>query len=283
MPDSAPAQRCLITGATSGLGRAMALQLARRGQRIAITGRREAMLRELQAELDELGAQVPSPDSAGREQRRMAAEDPGGGESKIIALPGGVDDPQVVAGHYAQIKQQWGGLDLAILNAGVGGSNDAKAFAAQTYRDTFAINVHGVCNWLEQIIPDMLAQRRGVIAGISSPAGWRGFPGIGPYSASKAALSTLLESTRVELRGSGIDVIDVCPGFVKSEMTAKNDPNDMPMLLETEDGAARILRGIEARKRVVHFPWQLTWPLRHIVRRLPGWIYDPLIARQLRK
>ncbi len=255
MSDSAPSRRSLITGATSGLGRAMATQLARRGDRIAITGRRKNLLHEVEAQLKSAGA------------------------ADVLALPGGVDDPQCVAAHYAQIKQQWGGLDLAILNAGVGGSNNAKTFAAQPYLETFATNVHGVCNWLEQIIPDMIAQRSGTIAGISSPAGWRGLPGIGPYSASKAALSTLLESTRVELRGTGVHVVDVCPGFVKSEMTAKNDPNDMPWLLETEDGAARILRGIDARKRIVHFPWQLTWPLRHIIARFPGWLFDPLITR----
>lgn len=255
MPDSANVRRCLITGATSGLGRAMSVQLARRGDRIAITGRREQLLREVEQQLRTAGA------------------------SDVLALPGGVDDPQCVAAHYAQIKQQWGGLDLAILNAGVGGSNDAKTFAARPYLETFATNVHGVCHWLEQIIPDMVAQRRGVIAGVSSPGGWRGFPGAGPYCASKAALSTMLESTRIELRGTGVHIVDVCPGYVKSEMTAGNDLKKMPFLLETEDGAARILRGIEARKRLIHFPWQLTWPLRHIVAHLPGWLFDPLAAR----
>ncbi len=278
MSDSAPTRRCLITGATSGLGRAMAVQLARRGDRVAITGRRETLLLELEAELCKFGVHAPSPGSACHEPSRMAGEGRGGGESKIIALHGGVDDPQCVAAHYAQIKEQWGGLDLAILNAGVGGGNDAKTFAARPYLDTFATNVHGVCNWLEQIIPDMIAQRSGVIAGISSPGGWRGFPGVGPYCASKAALSTLLESTRIELRGTGVHVVDVCPGYVKSEMTANNDPKKMPFLLETEDGAARILRGIDARKRIVHFPWQLTWPLRHIIARLPGWLFDQLAA-----
>ena len=255
MSDSANARRCVITGATSGLGRAMAVQLARRGDRVAITGRRESLLHEVEQQVRQAGA------------------------TDVLALSGGVDDPSCVANHYAQIKQQWGGLDLAILNAGVGGSNDAKHFEAAPYAHTFSINVHGVCHWLEQIIPDMIAHRSGVIAGISSPGGWRGFAQIGPYSASKAALSTLLESVRIDLRGTGIDVVTVCPGFVKSEMTDKNDPKDMPFLLETEDGAARILRGIDARKRLVHFPWQLTWPLRHIVAHLPGWLFDPLAAK----
>ncbi len=270
MPDSALTRRCLITGATSGLGRAMAVQLARRGNRIAITGRREQLLRELEAELSDIGAHAPSRGSAG--EGRI------GDEPMIIALPGCVDDLQCVAAHYARIREQWGGLDLAILNAGVGGSGDARAFDASAYAATFAVNFHGVCHWLEQIIPDMVAQGGGVIAGVSSPGGWRGFPGAGPYCASKAALSTMLESTRIELRGCGVHVVDVCPGYVKSEMTAGNDPRRMPFLLETEVGAARILRGIEARKRIVHFPRRLTWPLRHVIARLPGWLFDPLAA-----
>ncbi len=272
MPDSASAaRRCLITGATSGLGRAMAVQLRRRGDRVAITGRRESMLRELEAELNDLGAHAPSPGPAG--------EGRGGGESKIIALHGSVDDPSCVAAHYARIKERWGGLDLAILNAGIGGRNDAREFAAATYARTFATNVHGVCHWLEAIIPGMIAQRSGVIAGISSPGGWRGFPGVGPYCASKAALSTLLESVRIDLRGTGIEVITICPGYVKSEMTANNQASHMPFLLETSDGAARILRGIDRRRRLVHFPKPLTWPLRHIIAHLPGWLFDPLAAK----
>ena len=257
MPDSAASagRRCVITGATSGLGRALAKLLAQRGDRIAITGRRAPLLAEAAAEARDAGA------------------------AEVLALHGGVDDPATVASHYAQISERWGGLDLAILNAGVGGSDDPRTFCTQTYRDTFAVNLFGVCHWLEHVLPDMVAQRSGVIAAISSPGGWRGFPGVGPYSASKAALSTMIESIRIDLRGTGVHIVDVCPGYVKSEMTAKNDPKRMPLLMETQAGAARILRGIERRRRVVHFPRRLTWPLRHIVANLPGWLFDPLAAR----
>lgn len=257
MSDSAsrPGRRCVVTGATSGLGRALAILLGRRGERIALTGRRTPML-----------------ESAAAEVRAAGAAD-------VLVLPGGVDDPAVVARHHEQIVQRWGGLDLAILNAGVGGSDDPRAFRTRAYRDTFAVNFFGVCHWLECIIPGMVAEGRGIIAGISSPGGWRGFPGVGPYSASKAALSTMLESIRVDLRGTGVHIVDVCPGYVKSEMTAKNDPGRMPFLLETEEGAVRILRGIDRRQRLVHFPRRLTWPLRHVVARLPGAVFDPLAAR----
>jgi len=279
--DSRGPNRVLITGATSGLGRAIAIQLASRGWRIAITGRRETRLHEVAEEAKTAGA----PD--------------------LLALIGSVTDHSTVASHYALIREQWGGLDWAILNAGVADSCAAENFTTTNFRWTFDTNLFGVCEWIEAVLPDMLASARAlakerakqqggsradaspgaanpVIAGISSPAGWRGFPRMASYSSSKAAVSTLLESLRVELRGRGVDIITVCPGWVKSEITDRNAPGSMWMVLETDDGAARIIRGIEKRNRVVHFPFPLTHFLRYLVRPLPGWIFDPLVSRLVR-
>jgi NAD(P)-dependent dehydrogenase (short-subunit alcohol dehydrogenase family) len=252
--------RVVVTGATSGLGRELALQLGRRGWRVAITGRRADALKETATLVD--GA---------------------GGESLILV--GSVTDDDEVRAHHALIKEKWGGLDWAILNAGVGDSLDGKEFKAEAYRWTFDTNVLGACRWMEAVIPGMIAQGSGVIAGISSLAAFRGLPQSGPYSASKAALLALLESTRVDLRGTGVDVVTVCPGFVKSEMTDRNNPASMPFLMTTPDGAAAILRGIDARRRIVHFPWQLSFPMKYGLANLPGFVYDPLAARlgQLRK
>jgi short-subunit dehydrogenase len=236
----------------------MAVQLARRGARLALTGRREDKL----------------------EETAKAVEAAGG---EALRLAGSVVDLGVVKGHYAAVKAKWGGLDWAILNAGVGDSMSAKQFDAETYRWTFATNVGGVANWLEAVLPDMIAQGSGVVAGVSSLAAFRGLPDSGPYCASKAALITLLESTRVDLRGTGVDVVTVCPGFVKSEMTDRNDAKEMPFLMDVEDGAACLLRGIEARRRVVHFPWPLSYPMKYVVARLPGLLYDWLITRFPRK
>ncbi len=249
----------LITGATSGLGREMAIQLARRGCRVAITGRRRDRL-----------------DEAASAARQAGASD-------VIALHGSVTDDAAVRAHAQAIRDAWGGVDVVILNAGVGDSVHGTAFSAENYRWTFDTNVLGACRWIEQVLPDMLARGSGVIAGISSPAGWRGFPGAGSYSASKAALTTLLESLRVDLRGSGVDVVTVCPGFIRSEITDRNDPKEMIQLLDTADGARRILRGIEQRRRVVHFPFPLTWIIRYVIRPMPGWLYDRLASRYLRR
>lgn len=243
--------RVLITGATSGLGREMAVQLARRGAKLALTGRREDKLKEVAA----------------------AA----GGE--VLLLPGSVCDLAEVKRHYAQVKEKWGGLDWAILNAGVGDSMSAREFEAEAYRWTFETNVFGAANWLEAVLPGMIEQGSGVVAGIASLAAFRGLPNSGPYCASKSALVTLLESTRVDLRGTGVDVVTVCPGFVKSEMTDRNDPRDMWFLMEVEDGARAILSGIDARKRIVHFPWALSLPMKYVVHNLPGFVYDWLVSK----
>ncbi|MBI3297520.1 MAG: SDR family NAD(P)-dependent oxidoreductase [Elusimicrobia bacterium] len=247
-------RRVLVTGATSGLGKELAVQLARRGWKVALTGRR-------QAQLDEAAAAVKA----------------AGGTA--LALLGTTSDAAVVKDHYARIRKEWGGLDWAILNAGVGGRMDAKAFEAKSVVDTFEINVFGVAYWMEAVLPDMVAAGSGTVAAVSSLAGYRGFPATGPYSASKAAVSTLLESARVDLLGTGVRVVTLCPGFVKSELTDRNDAKQMPFLLETEDGVRRIIEGVEAGRRVVHFPWQLSLFVIYVLHNLPGWFYDRISAR----
>jgi len=248
------ALRVLITGATSGLGREMAVQLAREGARVALTGRRRE-------KLDETAAAV-----------RAAGGEP-------LALLGDVADPAQVKAHYAEIKRAWGGLDWAILNAGVSESKGALEFSAENYRWTFETNVVGVARWIEAVLPDMLAARSGVLAGVASLAGFRGLPLSGAYCASKSALITMLDSLRADLRGTGVDVVTICPGFVKSEITARYDGQSLPFFLETEDGARRMLDGIRKRKRLVHFPWQLSIPVIYLLHNLPGWLYDRLAWR----
>ena len=246
--------RVLVTGASSGLGREMARQLAGRGWRVAVSGRREEELEET--------------------ARRVIAA---GGE--CLPLVGSVTEPEVVKRHYAAIRDLWGGLDWAILNAGVGDAVDARGFDAATYHRVLATNVGGAVNWLEAVLPGMIEAGRGTVAGISSLAASRGLPGAGAYSASKAALSTLLESTRVDLRGTGVDVVIVCPGFISNGGDSPGADDGKPFLLPLEDGVRRILAGIDRKKRVVHFPWPLSYPMRYVVHNLPGVAYDWLISR----
>jgi NAD(P)-dependent dehydrogenase (short-subunit alcohol dehydrogenase family) len=236
----------------------MARQLAGRGFRIAITGRREKELGDAAAEIAATGAEC-------------------------LSLHGSVSDRDVVRRHYGVLRERWGGLDWAILNAGTGESTNARNFRADVYERVFATNVMGAVNWLEAVLPGMIEARSGVVAGISSLAGWRGLPGAGAYSASKAALSTLLESTRLDLRGTGVNVVTVCPGFVRTGPPRSGDAEGKIGLLDLEDGVRRILAGIDRGQRLVHFPWQLSWPMRHIVRNLPSGAYDWTMDRFRRK
>jgi NAD(P)-dependent dehydrogenase (short-subunit alcohol dehydrogenase family) len=249
-----PDHRVLITGASSGIGREMARQLGGRRCRVAVTGRREAELQETARTVEGAGG-------------------------TCLALVGSVTEPEAVARHYAAISERWGGLDWAILNAGVGDSVNARSLRAETYRHVLATNVLGVVNWLEVVLPGMIEARSGTVAGISSLAGWRGLPGAGAYSASKAALNSLLESTRVDLKGTGVDVVTVCPGFIRNGGGSPEDEAGKPFLLDLEDGARRILAGIEQKKRIVHFPWQLSYPMRYAIRNLPGFSYDWLASK----
>ena len=242
--------RVLITGASSGLGREMAIQLGREGARLALTGRRRDKLKEACAAACAAGA------------------------ADVVALEGSTSDRAHVAAHYAAIKAKFGGLDWAVLNAGVSDSRSGRDFSAENIRFTFETNVFGVAEWIEAVLPDMMLAGSGVIAGVSSLAGFRGLPLSGAYSASKAALNSLLESTRVDLIGTGVDVVTVCPGFVKSEMTDKNEVGWMPFMLTTEDGTRRMIDGIRARRRVVHFPWQLSLTTVFLLPNVPGWLYD---------
>ncbi len=246
-----PDSRALVTGASSGLGREMARQLAGPGGRVAVTGRRESEL--------------------GETARLVEAR---GGE--CLKLVGSVADAETVKCHYASIRERWGGLDLAILNAGISDSVSARRFRASPYHDVFATNVGGAVNWLEAVLPDMVAAGAGTVAGISSLAAWRGLPGAGAYSASKAALSILLESTRVDLRGTGVDVVIVCPGFIRN---GSGDEEGKPFLMDLDQGVRCILAGIERKRRIVHFPWQLSYLMRYVVRNMPGPCYDWLIGR----
>jgi NAD(P)-dependent dehydrogenase (short-subunit alcohol dehydrogenase family) len=248
-------ERVLITGATSGIGRELARQLALRGWRIAVTGRRSARLLETAAWVRRAGGDC-------------------------LPLEGCVTDSATVRTHYATICEAWGGLDWAILNAGVSGAGSARRFDAAHYHRIFATNVGGVVNWLEAVLPDMVAQGRGTVAGISSLAAWRGLPNSGAYSASKAALLTLLESTRVDLRGTGVAVVSVCPGFIRSD---PDDPGQSgrPFLMELECGVRHILRGIDQKKSIVVFPWQLSCLVRLVAAHLPASWYDWVVSRGL--
>jgi NAD(P)-dependent dehydrogenase (short-subunit alcohol dehydrogenase family) len=244
-----------ITGANSGIGAALARRYASAGSSVGLFARREAALAALAAELP---------------------------EGQCATYAGDVRDRAVLERAAADFVGRFGAPDVVIGNAGIsrgtvtGEREDLDDFAA-----VFDTNVLGLVNTFHAFLAPMKARGAGALVGIASVAGFRGLPGSGAYSASKAAAITYLESLRVELRGSGISVITVCPGYIATPMTEHN-PYPMPFLLRPEKAARLIERAIARRRRFYVLPWQMAVAGR-VLRRLPRPWYDALFARAPRK
>lgn len=169
-----------------------------------------------------------------------------------------------------------------IANAGVSvGTRGAELGDVAKLRRVLEVNVAGLAATLAAFAPAMRAAGGGTLAGIASVAGFRGLPGAGAYSASKAAALAWLESLRVELAGSGIAVVAICPGYVDTPLTRVNRFR-MPFLMSATEAARRIARAIEARKRLAVIPWQMALVALGL-RALPGALYDRLMKRAPRK
>jgi len=172
--------------------------------------------------------------------------------------------------------------DVVIANAGVSaGTSGGEAEDLAVLERILRTNVVGLAASLQPFVEPMRARGAGILAGIASVAGFRGLPGAGAYSGSKAAAIAWLESLRVELAGSGVAVVTVCPGYVDTPMTRVNRYS-MPFLLPSEDAARRIARVIAARRTFVVVPWQMAL-VGGLMRRLPNWLYDRAFRRAPRK
>ena len=241
----------LLTGASSGIGRALAIELGRRGARIGLTARRADELLKTEEEVAGAGGQA-------------------------LSLPADVRNPEEMSSVAERVREKWGRIDVLIANAGMSTTTAGTRLKASEASDVISINVLGVVNCVAAVLPGMLAQKSGHLVAISSLASYRGMPSSGAYSASKAAVSTLFESLRVDLRKSGIDVTTVHPGFIRTPMTA-NRKKKLPFLLEVDDAARRIVRAIERRARTYAFPWQLAGIVR-LLKYVPNAVYDRLAS-----
>jgi short-subunit dehydrogenase len=249
---SSPTGTALITGASSGIGRALALALAAEGYSVGLIARRAALLAEVASEVRALGGTVAVAvaDVGQRQEVRCAVED---------------------------VTRALGPVDLMIANAGVGMPTLLDPVNMNDVEEMFLVNLMGVIYAFEAVMPNMLQRHAGHLVGISSLAGDKGFPGESAYCASKAAVNTYLEGLRIQLRARGIAVTTVCPGFVRTPMTAGNTFS-MPFVLEVDDVARRIVRALRhGRGGVVRFPWQTS-----CLTRLARWAPDALVARLFR-
>ncbi len=240
-----------LTGASSGIGRALAPLLAKDGP-VALVARRGDLLEEVAAEVREAGG---------------------------TALPVACDisDRDAVHAALRRCEAELGPVDRVVANAGTSRTNPGTRFDAGILEEIHRVNVLGPAYCFEAVIPGMVERKSGHLVGISSIAAIRGLPRHAAYCSSKAALSSLLESLRIDLKPHGVAVTSVHPGFVKTPLTAKNK-FPMPFLLEPEDAARKIYTAIRSRKGAVFFPWQLASTVK-ATRLLPDALFDKAAAR----
>ena len=246
--------RVFITGASSGLGAALARAYAARGASVALIARREAALQELAATLP----------------------------TQAFIYPLDVADAAALQSAADDFIARAGLPDIVIANAGVSvGTLTEEQSDIKTFERVFAINVMGMVNTFAPFAAAMRQRNSGRLVGIASVAGVRGLPGAGAYSASKAASFAYLESLRVEMHGSGVKVVTIAPGYIKTPMTAVND-YAMPFLLDANVAAERMRRVIERGTRTAVVPWQMGI-VATIMRLMPDALYDRLASRAGRK
>jgi short-subunit dehydrogenase len=214
-----------VTGASSGIGAALVRELAGRGCRVAASARRAEKLEELAATA--------------------------GGE--VLPVPADVTDREAMLAAADTVRDSFGAIDLAILNAANWDQFRVESWDTEVIRRHFDTNVLGMVHGVEAVLADMRRRRSGAIAGMASLAGYRGLPRSEAYGATKAAEINMLESLRIDLRPLGISVHTVCPGFVRTDLTAKNT-FPMPFMLDADDAARRIARGLERGKAEIAFP-----------------------------
>jgi short-subunit dehydrogenase len=248
-----PADRvAVITGASSGIGWALAEELAGKGCRLGLVARRRDLLDQLAGKLRAAGATV-----------EVAAAD--------------VADRDRLLAAFAELRPKLGPVDLLVANAGVNTPTPLEPFDAAGQIHLFRVNLFGVIVGVEAVLPEMLARRSGHIAAVSSLGADRGAPGYGAYCASKAALNTYMDALRMQVRGRGVTVTTLCPGFVRTPMI-DGVPRPKRFLLEPADAAKRMVRAIERGTAVYRFPWPASLVMR-VVRWLPDW----MIARAMRE
>jgi len=244
-----------ITGASSGLGREVAKQYVRAGHTVCVSARSADALTALAHECREfLGSVHP------------------------FALD--VTAPEQVADIWSRLRADAGCPELVILNAGTSIPDSVLTFDRQNFADIMNVNYMGAVNCLHEIIPTFLRRRSGRIAVVASVAGYRGLPHAAAYCASKSALISLCESLQPELVTTGVGLHLVDPGFVRTPLTDKNE-FPMPFLMEVEDAAASMIRGLDHGRFEVTFPKRFTWLVKAL-RFLPFGIFLRLTRNLVR-
>jgi NAD(P)-dependent dehydrogenase (short-subunit alcohol dehydrogenase family) len=275
----------LITGASSGIGRGLAVELARRGAKLGLMARGVAAQKVLGAAVggrrstDRPVPIVPSP--ALEEVVKVIEETTGsGGETSVartLLLPADVRDPRAVGAAADRLREEFGRIDVLIANAGVGATTEATELDPEDVARVISVNVLGAVNSVAAVLPEMAARGSGQLVAISSLSAYRGLRKSAAYCASKASLSSFFESLRIDLIGSGVNVTIIHPGFIKTPLTAGRKA-DMPFLMDLDFAVNKIIGAIEKQKKSYAFPWQLATIVR-VAMVMPNFMYDWISRR----
>jgi NADP-dependent 3-hydroxy acid dehydrogenase YdfG len=240
-----------ITGASSGIGRSLARRLAADGEPVAVIARRKALLDTLVEEIERAGG-------------------------RAMAIACDVTDRAAVREAVEAAEARWGPTTRLVANAGGAPKANSEDFRAAAVAAVVDLNLIGVANCIEAVLPGMRARRTGHLVAVSSLAGSRGLPGSAAYSAAKAGLTNMMESLRIDLRPHGIDVTIIAPGFVRTK-PGKKQKRNRPFRLELEPATRRMHQAIIDRKPYYAFPKSLV-ALVWLGRLLPAAVYDRVLA-----
>ncbi|MGN6318892.1 SDR family oxidoreductase [Trinickia sp.] len=249
-----PPLKVFITGASSGIGMALAAEYARQGATLGLVARRADALAEFARRFPHLSVSV---------------------------YPADVRDDAAIANAAAQFVDAHGLPDIVIANAGISKGVATGHGDLSTFREVMDVNYFGMAATFEPFARPMSEARHGTLVGIASVAGVRGLPGSGAYSASKAAALAYLESLRVEMRPFGVAVVTIAPGYIRTPMTAHN-PYPMPFLMDADRFAQKAAGAIARKVRFAVFPWPMR-VVAALLSCLPRWLYDKLFEKAPRK
>ena len=232
-----------ITGASSGIGKSLALKFAQEGWKVAISARRENLLDEISKS-----------------------------NENIVAFPLDVTDNEKCKSVFSQVKEKLGEVDISLFCTGIHDPKSEKTLNLEKVRKIMEVNFFGTVNSINAVYEYYKNKKSGQISIVSSVAGYRGLPAAGAYCASKSALSSFAESLYFDLKRSNVRVSLVSPGFIKTPMTDQND-FPMPMIKSAEYAADKIFSGLLKKKGFeIHFPKTFTF-LMKIIQILPNWLY----------
>lgn len=241
----------LITGASSGIGQGIGVELARRGASVGLLARRRDVLEQIAGEIRQAGG-------------------------RALALPADVTNAEAMRAAAHELRREFGPIDLLIANAGISVNTFVPDLCEKKIAELINVNVIGVVNSVSSVLRQMVDQGSGHLVVNSSLAAYRGLPKSAAYCASKAAISSFFEALRIDLKGSGVDVTIIHPGFVKTSLIT--NITRTPYVMEVDHAVQKIVRAIEKRKKGYSFPWQLA-TIARACKLLPIPMYDWIAAR----